>query len=805
MLQTLLDRSTVDDANVLGASSNVLLQLVGTVFSLCLLSWFTVDPLKYVYLEHSRAGGDLSSLPWALLGSFNVLDYVLLASSTTLALLILIGEVRGRQLSRTLQCLSPAGLKLLMLGLFTWFAHSLITPGALVGGDYSSHVARIAHFRDALTDGEFALWNNYSYAGSSFLEFTGPFYFVFGGAIDWLLRAPNLTTKLILFISHIASGACFYWCLRQHALGRFGACLGALVFAGSLSHLHQVLMDGNHPQAITYLLMPLTFTLLTQLLTQDRYRPITWFSLTLLNGLLLVHHQSMAKAFGSLMILHSLVYLASHPARWRVIVPLSTSAVASIALALVSIVPVLLEREAVMLYEDVHLFSWALPSADVWKALLLWNPVPSGHLSYLGATGLLVMGAAVVATFTRASAGNGRTWLLVSLVLCTAFALTDRGHHVKFMVATLFGYAFLVGIAADHLRRTLGVRSPLLAGVTLLVVLDLCSTALQPYNRTDKSYLDDAGRHLEATPSLGRVLQTRTWGGSGELFASIGPGAGILSYYRSEQLTGAHNLAASRAHNYIGAVIKRVEHDLRSTGALAEDTRTLLALLNVHTIVNDTGRQMGLPASVVSNAEHPTLGAYIDVGPAPAVTYAPQLAVQDPSALDKPAFWNEDFAAASDATIRVDEYLDELLERMALDRERGIASQLVVRHAPDAALAPPPTDADTSITVSKHQVHQTWAEIEFVASNAGYVRLPHVWHPTLTVSRDGVPITAVASALNFAVVPARPGVNNLELRYGWSRVQLGSLGVSTFVLVLLSGGLGVSLLQARQRTPPGTQ
>lgn len=776
--------------------------------SLCVLSWLTLDPLKYIYLQHGGTAGGMELLG-AFIGSFDGLDYLLLALCAALSMVLIHGELFGRRISRALGNMRPAAFRLLMLSLFAFLSHSLMTPGDLVGGDYSSHVARIAHVRFSLLAGEVPTWDNYFYLGSPLLVFTGPLYFYLGGVLDLLLREPNLTSKLILFVSQVASGAVFLLCLREHRVGLLGAAIGSLLYVGSLSHINQVLWDGNHPQALTYVFLPVSFLLLRRVLTGAGSTG-TWLALTLVNATLLYHHQSMAKAVGTYLIIHALAFLAFHPERLRLrlLVPLTLSAFGSLAVGAAAIIPIVLGRDAVMMYETLSIFEWRVPTVELWESLLLWEFVPDSKTVYLGASGLVIILFGLALSLRSKGPGKPgiERWLLVSTILGLIVALTERGQHVKFMVGILFFYAFLAGVAMDRISARLGAWSATASVLVALLVFDLTSTAMQPWNRTDKGYLHTAGRHLAARPDARRTMLTHTRGQDHNVVASIGPGAGVISYYPHQNLTGAHSLAATRSHNYLATIIKRSQKDLRSRQWRPE-TLDLLALLNVGVIVNDTGRQMGFPEAAPLADQTPALGRHVALGGYPPSVYAPtivRIASQEP--FEKPMLWNEDFANAGQTPAMIDRFLEDMLTRMGYDRERGLAARLLVREELPKPIHRREASAGSlgKIAVRQHRVNIADASLVVDAGQAGYLRLPHVWYPTIKVSANGQPVKAVPDAMHFAVVPVTAGTTTFRIDYATMPAQRwSSLFSASSLGVVLLGAAG--LRARRRRLSAGTQ
>lgn len=180
-----------------------------------------LDRLKYPLAEFHQLGGGITATLKHAFTLLTPLDYTLAASVALLFAACIYFEVRRRELSSALTQAKPAQMMGLLLVLLIWFAHAYLYPGCLLGGDVGSHIARTGHFRMGLEQGQAIFWDNYFYLGSPFLQFTGPLYFWVSGIADLLLRDPNLTTKLLLFILRIAGGVFVYLFILRQGIGRF--------------------------------------------------------------------------------------------------------------------------------------------------------------------------------------------------------------------------------------------------------------------------------------------------------------------------------------------------------------------------------------------------------------------------------------------------------------------------------------------------------------------------------------------------------------------------------------------------------
>ncbi len=99
------------------------------------------------------------------------------------------------------------------------------------------------------------------------------------------------------------------------------------------------------------------------------------------------------------------------------------------------------------------------------------------------------------------------------------------------------------------------------------------------------------------------------------------------------------------------------------TGSASE---SLLAMLNVGRIINDTGRSRGFDASFPAATDEPPLGRVIHLAAAAPVVFAPTLAPIDlPPAIERPLVWHESFRGWTDPQVqRMSAFLDRVLETM---------------------------------------------------------------------------------------------------------------------------------------------
>jgi hypothetical protein len=144
-------------------------------------------------------------------------------------------------------------------------------PGLLNwGGDAPQHISYLDITTQILSNFELPIWTNYYGTGSPFLQFYGFLYFLIGGALNLVLRDVNLAGKLVLGVSHAASGIGVYFFCRILLGSRRAAFLAGLGYVLCFWHAQQVLVMGRHPVGLFYALLPWPYVFLERSLrTRD--------------------------------------------------------------------------------------------------------------------------------------------------------------------------------------------------------------------------------------------------------------------------------------------------------------------------------------------------------------------------------------------------------------------------------------------------------------------------------------------------------------------------------------------------------
>lgn len=763
--------------------------LAALLFCLALCSLVVLNHLKYPLARFAEAGVSSRALPATVLTNLRVVDWLLLGLTVAVALAVAWIELRGGAISQALAAMPQRGWGGLCAALVFWTIHSHFVPGLLIAGDASSHISRITHFSEALGTGRAIFWDNYFYLGCPLLQFTGPLFFWVASGLDLVIRDATLSTKLLLATMQALSLVTFYRFARLLGVAALAAGVGSFVYGCAFAHQALLHWRGAYPQAITLALLPLTCELALRVIRTPRLFSPSAAGLALVVTAQIVNHQ----ASGLFAILFAALFLLPEWLRrkdWQQsLLPFTTTAITAVAAVLFAVVPFRQERAFVMMYENPDLIEFVWPGLGYFRELLVWKVTsPQGgaaSVAYVGLTATALAIFAVIAA-ARGRLSSAARIMVLAAAGCLLLSFFLRGGHVRDIIYTLFFVALLAAFGAERLIAT--ARPRLILVVACLLLLDIGSAAIQPHARTDKGFYGVAAQRLERDLATARILVATTRGG--DISISIGPGGSPLLYAKIQQLTGAHNLTATLAHNYVAAAIKMAERDLRAGGALGPDTARALAMLNTAVIIGEQKAGLGLPEKIKGASEEATLGRALRVNNPTPLLFARTLSLADPSAaLDKPLLWNEDFARQSAETVRAESFLKAAINAMGIRPETQSADRIVVRAGvgPPLSNDPQPGGAWDG-AVRDYRIG--FDEIRFVIESreAGFAQLAHSWYPFLRVEQDGKQITPWRSTLNLLVVPVHPGLNEyvitptrtpLRVSLGWlsAAVTLGLVAV----------------------------
>ena len=188
--------------------------------------------------------------------------------------------------------------------------------------------------------------------------------YVVGGALDVVLRDAVLTSKVLLFTLHMASGMLFFAWMRRLSVAPVAAALGAAIYAGSFSHLHLFLFRGVFPQAFTIVFLELLFFAADGLFRDRGRRWVNMLILSFATGGMILNHQPHALFAAAYLALFGVIALASGFWNWRRLAWVVLAGGAGGVMSAIAVLPVIVEADWVMIEPESGFFRLQLPGAD---------------------------------------------------------------------------------------------------------------------------------------------------------------------------------------------------------------------------------------------------------------------------------------------------------------------------------------------------------------------------------------------------------------------------------------------------------
>lgn len=703
-------------------------------------------------------------------------------------------ELRGRMFSRLIDS-APDRAFLAAFGIMlAWLGHAYLFSGILLAGDTGTHIARFHEISTGLIrNHELPGWTNFQYLGSSLLGFTGPLTYVVGGITDWFVQDASTTAKLLLFTLHMIAGWLAFALLRRLGLSRFAATVGALAYAGSFAHLHLFLYRGVFPQAFTICFL-LTIFLTAEGIMRARRMPwLEWALFALATAGLIINHQPHAPFVAIYLALFGALRLYTGHWRLGALPGLAAAGVLGAVMSMVAVLPVLAEAKWVMIEPAGSLASLTLPTPQRLFNLIMWRNSRTtwgtDYWAYLGLVAIVLAGAGVLAAARRRLASEQAS-LVLAVLPCLALSFFLSNPVVRDIMFLLLFVVILAACGADALRERLKNWPRAGLVIMVLLLLDLSSTAVQPVARNDKQFQIDAGRYLEARAPGERVIELTDDGK-----ADIGPDAGAMSYDALVQrVAGYHNMAATKVHNYAATAVKLAEADLRRDGAITPPHASLLALFNAARIYCTSPSANGCPATFAGARPEGPLGLTVPIAGASPVLFSRQLvAARARADLDKPMFWEDQFARGEPRIAETAAYLRGWLDQARPDWSTRQAQSLPVLTPP--ALDMPktgsaqPESAPWTPRLDSYAVTVSTVTATVSANGPGYVQLSHAWFPGNEVRVNGSVVQPLEGALHLVVVPIAAGTSRIEIGPRETPVRQLSAAISL-------GGLLLTLLIA---------
>ena len=740
------------------------------------------------------------------LGAVDLAALVLAGAATAWVVWL---EWRHRAITALLRTATGAEAWALLTVLVAWFGHSYLGSGVPLGGDTGSHVSRFLEVARGLDGGTLSGWTNYQYAGAPLLWFTGPLTYLVGGVIAWVVRDAVLATKILLFSLHMLSGWLYFAFLRRLGIRAMPAVVAAAGFAGSFAHLHLFLFRGVIPQALTLVFLVMLFLAADGLMRGRGARWANGLMFGLATAGLIVNHQPHALFAAAYLAVFGAAALLVGFWQWRGLPALVVFGLLGAGASVVAVLPVVVEADWVMIEPEGALFGVHLPTARRLLNLVLWRNTRTttgiDYWAYLG-LGLVVFGAAGLVGLARRRLRPGAGGAAIPACVALALCLVLFNPVVRDIVFILFFVGILAALGLDWL-----LDSPLLAGrrllaAVLVAVADLASTSVQPVLRNDKGFLVDAGLMLERTAPSQRVIELGVLPNGG-LGADLGPGGGPSSYYANiQRIAGNHNMAATRAHNYLLTTAQQVEADLLATGELAPETKALLALFNVGHVICNSPVANGCPGIVKRAVADPVLGRHLAFPASPALFS--QRLVQMPGLpeLEKPMLWPWEYQdeARKPHVTALRAALRRVVEAEQVTPGSPTAAAIMVQDVPPT-MAGPAGGPPARVQFRNHAVTLDRVGLEVEADAPGWVQMAHPWFPSTIVTVNGQQVTPLRGTLDLMVVPVPAGISTIGLQDGPTPVRRASVWVSLACLGLLGAASAWLAWRDRRRSVSGWQ
>ena len=769
--------------------ARVALAIAGFCVSATLLSWVTLDRIKYLYLSNRSAG-----LAGKALASLTAADVALLACAAIFAIAILVWGFRDQALVRLFLGEAPAWLFVATCALLVWLGHAAMARGLLMTGDAGTHVARVAHLAAALRGGDSLYWDNYFFGGSTLLQFTGPVFHWAAAAVTLVVGDPTLAIKIVASLARGLAALFAYLLVRKIGIGRSAACLTAILYAGSFQVTYMESIRSSFPQLINFAAMPAILFGIECCWARPAIFGPAAAGIALAATFLIGCHQPTAMIFAGYAAVFVAARIAMDRRRLSALPALLAAAAATALGSCFFLLPFALERGMTAdNFAAGSLIGLALPTAGEIRTFFVWGSAGQGaeYGTYLGLPMLLLCGVGgVFAASGRGSVDLRRMWLLFFGL--AAISLVVRGAYVRQVTFTLVFLCGAAGMGAEMLTAALPRWRALPLLLFAAVLLDEAPLAIQPWTRDDMHGILAAADSLAQRAATSRVMEVSYWDGKPQV--SVGPDSSPLAYARIQMLSGPHKQDATPAHNAAAAVLKIADADLKAAGALGSTARGLLAIENVGWVVGTGPTAPGLPASFVQTTPDLVIGSYWRIPEAtPFLVSARLEQAERPDSFGVAPFWNGSFdtdtGEAADAIQAVKKFYADTGVDLAT-RQAQTFILPVIPAGPDWQIQPGGAPIAHLLSYS---VEPGRVSLDLESDRPGFVRLAHPYAATVHVRRDGVPVTATGDITSTIVLPIHAGANVIVVTGTPTLLRQVSLAITGATVLamaaLLSAGM----------------
>lgn len=379
--------------------------------------------------------------------------------------------------------------------------HVFVHRGHPLTVDAWPHLSRTKMVYEALRDGHSPFWSFMFYSGYPALRFYSPLFYFAGGVLALAARGDVLLAlRILLVLLQVLSVCAMFALVWRLTRDLQAAALASLVYALVPWRADMVGGYAHYPQALVFVLLPLSFLFLDRLLARRASCDALLLGLTV--ALSLLSHIIYA---GAMIVFLCFVFLLDlrrpNPGDTRgVVAQLLVSALAALALSAFFLIPFLAEYRS-------HAFpphALTYPGPDLRAVLGFRSALQDRYGGYLGFSVLALLLLAMVTVGFK----GGRRYTL-SVALCIVISvlyvfvlpllgafgstLTLNLPPERFLVFFLFFAALLIGSAWPDWKASVKLlgRFPLLAFVALveLIALDCTGGNLLRYYYPEQQFL----------------------------------------------------------------------------------------------------------------------------------------------------------------------------------------------------------------------------------------------------------------------------------------------------------------------------
>ncbi len=723
--------------------------------------------------------------------------------------------------------MAPSRLAVGLLALVALLScYPFVAPGHPTSVDIWAHLARQSIVYHAFKEGFAPFYTFMFYCGVPVLRFYSPLFYLLSGPLTLLTRGDLLLAlRIVLVVLHLLSAIAMYLCLLKRETGEerkkenagLGPALGAVVYLVIPWRGLYLSRIANYPQALVYVLLPLVFLALENVLRGgDGKRDVGGqlqqaLLLGLWVGLLVLSH--VVYAVFALALL-ALCCLAKSPRRlvssWRA---LSMAALAAISVSAFFLIPFVVEQNSHR-FPITHL-NLGIPDLMVLLGLRPRLGAYSGW--YLGLSVVILLLAAIGAVLLRRryrSQVPALIGLTISLVLTFGPALLREKQYLvtaglpteRFLLFVIFFIALLVPGTYELLRGVPAlrrVRPELVLAIVVGVVAVDCLPRLSgryPDRHEILAVREEiypiVGREPHARlidldlpiPRIDDVRRTGRLPAVGVVYGGLATPLGLYHQY------------APRSMLYVYPWVNYIAGDLGDTTRrlISDNTRKALALMGAShfitlpTLVSASGTDAGPFSAVLKDEmdwDKRFFSAWRDPPLAIGRTHQGLVLAGNRIAPAPPE------TLVPDRSLIVAGNWRRLLDTLALDE---VDHRLSFIPTP-AGTRPESLPGLPRLLIDSTMIRHQDVVTGFQVSSDCFLRVAVSYYSELDVRLDGRPVRFFETADHFTCIrcPAGSHVVSVKARLGWLRT-------TTLLLSLVSLPLIVILTLRRKSRRPSS-